>query len=81
MYMYNYSLYRLCISFIQGKEYTARALEYIEADQGVDEDIVQGVQEFRNICDSWVFNPAISVRRSRKVESRQATQQSQQTLN
>jgi len=31
--------------------------------------IVEGVKDFKKICETWIFTPAISVKRSRKVEA------------
>lgn len=56
---------------LQGNEYCTRATELM-GDQGEDVDELAHVKEFKKICETWVFTPVISVRRSRKVESRQS---------
>ncbi|XP_067947859.1 zinc finger MYND domain-containing protein 12-like [Watersipora subatra] len=53
----------------KGNEYCMKATELIGSDDTTDE--AQGVEEFSKICQTWVFTPAISVRRSRKVASKQ----------
>lgn len=61
---------------MQAQEYCNRgeALVKVSGDEDIDAEIVEELIGFKKICETWVFNPAISVRRSRKVESRQLVQ-------
>ena len=59
----------IIILFSQGNEYCTKANDLIGEDTIEEAD---AVREFKKICETWVFTPAISVRRSRKVMSKQA---------